>query len=198
MDQLPKSTQELFTYDPEKAKKLLAEAGYPNGFKTELETFTGSEDQVALVAADLKKIGVIVDIKMREYAASLSIMTNKTHTGLLYESVSHGSPYSACSGVAYKGAITTWNGACWDDPKYNADYEKIQQMTDPNQLFPAIKAIGVYFLDQAPYIWQPVQYRYRFAWPWAKNYYGELNFVADAPGTVHTYVWLDQKMKANR
>ena len=29
---MPDSVKELFTYNPEKAKKLLAEAGYPNGF----------------------------------------------------------------------------------------------------------------------------------------------------------------------
>jgi len=196
LDQLPESTRELFIYNPEKAKKLLAEAGYPNGFKTELEAYTGTEDQVSMVVAYLKKINVDVDVKMREYAASLSIMTGKTHTGMLIEAVSHGSPYGACGGTGYKGQ--TWNAACFDDPKFNADYEKIQLMTDVNELFPAIKKIGVYFLDQAPYIWGIVQYHYRYAQPWVKNYYGELNFVADAPGTVHMYTWIDQKTKEKK
>ncbi|MFC2015217.1 ABC transporter substrate-binding protein [Chloroflexota bacterium] len=36
LEEMPK-VQELFSYDPEKAKELLAEAGYPEGFKTVIQ-----------------------------------------------------------------------------------------------------------------------------------------------------------------
>ena len=36
LDTLPPETQELFNYDPEKAKQMLADAGYPDGFKVDL------------------------------------------------------------------------------------------------------------------------------------------------------------------
>ena len=34
--EMPASVKELYSYNPDKAKELLKEAGYPNGFKTSL------------------------------------------------------------------------------------------------------------------------------------------------------------------
>lgn len=66
-----------YAYDPAKAKKLLAEAGYPNGFKTELYCPTGrylNDIQVCeAVQAQLREVGVDAAIKTMEWAAYLDI-----------------------------------------------------------------------------------------------------------------------------
>jgi len=60
-----------FSYDPERAKKLLAEAGYPKGFKVELLVYQGMEiytQTAQIVQANLKDVGISVDIKLMEWA----------------------------------------------------------------------------------------------------------------------------------
>ncbi len=56
-----------FTTDLDKAKKLLAEAGYPNGFKSTLSydvTTSATREPIALLTqANLKKIGVEIEIE---------------------------------------------------------------------------------------------------------------------------------------
>ena len=62
--------KEWYTPNPERAKKLLAEAGFPNGFKTTLKVIPTFPTMVAgsqVIAAQLKRIGVEVQIIQEEY-----------------------------------------------------------------------------------------------------------------------------------
>lgn len=63
---------ELLPYDPERAKELLAEAGYPDGFSTKLIVTNGYGPVVVSGAewlvADLAEIGIKVELELLDYA----------------------------------------------------------------------------------------------------------------------------------
>ncbi|MBL8642910.1 MAG: ABC transporter substrate-binding protein [Rhodospirillaceae bacterium] len=67
-------TLPMFDYDLDKAKRLLAEAGYPKGFKFVMETATTSGASLAAyqqVADDLADIGVTMEIRPLQLAQYL-------------------------------------------------------------------------------------------------------------------------------
>jgi peptide/nickel transport system substrate-binding protein len=60
----------LFPFDPAKAKELLKEAGFPNGLtiKTIHTTLPGMETFIEAIQAQLKKVGINLDIELVEHA----------------------------------------------------------------------------------------------------------------------------------
>jgi peptide/nickel transport system substrate-binding protein len=62
--------QNYYTYNPAKAKKLLAKAGYKNGFTMTVLSNGGLSDQFALaVAGELQKVGVKIKLDSEQPAA---------------------------------------------------------------------------------------------------------------------------------
>jgi hypothetical protein len=76
VDQLPPEGRKLYEQDPADAKRLLAAAGYPNGFKVPLETSGGFGldfmDAVQIVQRNWKAIGIESDLKLKEVGAFVS------------------------------------------------------------------------------------------------------------------------------
>lgn len=73
-----------YPHDPERAKQLLAEAGYPRGFSTLLETsalFGAGSDVFQVVAADLGKVGINVDVLLLPNAERQKLINESTWKG---------------------------------------------------------------------------------------------------------------------
>ncbi|ABW11942.1 extracellular solute-binding protein family 5 [Parafrankia sp. EAN1pec] len=68
------SLENAFPYDPEKAKKLLAEAGFPDGVEVPLTTTGASSALAEQVQAQLAKVGVKITIETIPAAQATQIM----------------------------------------------------------------------------------------------------------------------------
>jgi peptide/nickel transport system substrate-binding protein len=94
-DQLGGKAAEPYPYDPEKAKSLLAEAGYSKGFAMEVVynpgRFVDDPELLPALISYWKKIGITTTLKAAEYSQWLEQARRKTFTGLLSYSKGTGS-----------------------------------------------------------------------------------------------------------
>lgn len=196
LEAMPDSIKELYTYNPEKAKKLLAEAGVPKGFTFKVQVCSCSPDHMdllPLVAAYLDQVGVKMDIQPLEYGAFLSAMTSKTNTPGYMMSNGHTNPTTTIRKSFVKGQV--WNPSQWDDPEYNKKMDAVYLEQDETRRQAMLKEMTREILDKAPYIWLPTPYIFTAWWPWVKNYGGELRAGAVRPGPIYARIWVDQDLK---
>lgn len=71
------------TYNPEKAKELLAEAGYPDGFTTTLTTDTGNKDYFTAAANMLEEVGIHCEINLVDESAQVNLYSTGTWDGIM-------------------------------------------------------------------------------------------------------------------
>ncbi len=70
-------------YDPEKAKALLKEAGYPNGFETQIISTLTYKSALEAAGTYLDAVGIKTKVRILETGAWSDIVMNKTETGLV-------------------------------------------------------------------------------------------------------------------
>jgi len=203
VDKLPAETQELYKYNPEKARQLLADAGYPTGFNCSMVVSTSpstASDMAETLKAMWAKVGVKVDIQLKEVGAYNTIWTTRnfddtllaTNCGgdnALFVRYSFGyfrgpNSYNISYVNDPVGSDAVIEAAFQEESKYiNVDFAKLDQIH---------KDTNVYILGQAFLIPTPAPYQYRMWQPWLKNYYGE-----SAAKDFIQYIWLDQTMKSS-
>jgi peptide/nickel transport system substrate-binding protein len=196
LEEMPESVQKLFTYDPDQAKRLLAAAGYPDGFRFEV-MFNASDSDHAellpLIAGYLERIGVELVIVPLEYASFLSAMTTKTHTPGYMMRSGHTTPTTSLRKNFTTGQI--WNPANWSDPEIDRGVAEALRTRDEAEREAIVRRLTAQILDDAPYIWLPTPYNHIAWWPWVRNYGGELRAGAVRPGPIYARIWIDQAMK---
>jgi peptide/nickel transport system substrate-binding protein len=76
-----------YQYDPKEARRLLAEAGYPKGFKTQLTISAGYGrdlvDDAQLIQSYLKDVGIEAELKIQEHGAYTATTVQGKYEGLV-------------------------------------------------------------------------------------------------------------------
>lgn len=149
------------TYDLEKAKSLLAEAGYPNGFSSVIYTPTDSNRRqlAELVQAALS----LVNIKLEVRAVELGTMLPLTYNGetpmwiLGWTSGTDPNNYSYemyySAPEAWATNSSTYNTSRYSNPAADELMSSARQMTDMTERIPLYQqAIRTIFVDDAAQI----------------------------------------------
>jgi len=197
LEEMPASVKDLFVFNPGKARVLLSEAGYPNGFSTKMQVCscnTQQMDLAAVIADYWSRVGVKVEIEPLEYGAFLSSMTTRTHGPAYLYTTGHTSPLSTLRKSFLTGQ--RWNAAMYSNPSFDDALARLVLMRDERERAELARDLTVRGLDEAPYVWLPTPYVYTAWWPWVRNYGGELRAGAVRPGPIYARVWIDHDLKA--
>ena len=85
IDQLGAGAQ-YYRHDPKEARRLLAEAGFPNGLKTQINVTAGYGSDIVdafqLVQRHLKESGIEAELKLQEYGAYMATTFQGKYEGL--------------------------------------------------------------------------------------------------------------------
>ncbi|MBI2849829.1 MAG: ABC transporter substrate-binding protein [Chloroflexi bacterium] len=197
LEEQPKAVQELFTYNPDKARQLLKEAGYPDGFKTEIITTADNIDFLAIVRDDLLKVGVDMIIKPLERGAYNNQWKNLTFNEMMTVGAYQWNyANSMATFVPGSDNPTFFN---WDrsHERVNEAYKIVPANVGINEALwqKTLKELYPYILEQASMIWMPAYYSYTMWWPWVGNYHGELNVGYSVPSRFLQYIWIDGDLK---
>lgn len=197
LEEMPASIKQLFSYDPVEARRLLDEAGVPEGFTFNMQVCSCSPSQmdlVPLLESYLDKVGVKVKIQPMEYASFLSAMTTKTHGPGYMLASGHTNPITTIRKSFVSGQ--TWNPSQYSDPQLNEEVRLLHLERDEEKRIRIIRRLTRRVLDEAPYVWLPTAYVHTAWWPWVKNYGGELRAGAVRPGPVYARIWIDEEIKS--
>ena len=197
---MPATVKELYTYNPDKAKQLLKDAGYPNGFKTSVifdQSNSTVTDMYSVIKEQWAKIGVDLTLAGKEYGVWTNVYRARSYDDMVYGSSSPISNLYQCA---------SFYGPTMNNPSYVADDPKVidartrmmaLSLTDTAQADAIHKELMKYVLDQAWMIPTPSAGNYTLFQAWLKNYYGTgVGGVGYMNGPNWTqFAWVDQNLK---
>ena len=193
IDELPADLVEGHTWNVQGAKKLLDDAGYPDGFKTqlEIEDHPFAIDMASLLAAYWKDIGVGIDIKVMEATAHKSSLLDGKHAALgLYPL--GGTPLSSLS---LQSVTAPYNWARWSPPGYEELMKDILQESDPDVAAKKLKDLNILAAQGFHNIQLGTGFAYNASHPWVKNWYGEFDIGHELYDPIMSRVQIDEGLK---
>jgi len=192
LEELSESTRKLYEYHPDEARQLLAEAGYPDGFETKIVCYQDHVPILSIVKDYWAKIGVDLEINVKEYGVWKSICTGSAHEEMIYDVHA-----TDCS-----GAVNRLKEDRWENLSIISDQRQIETVAlidqyrgDWPELQKVWKEFIPYFLDKCWIIETPTPYQYTMWQPWVQNYHGEFSVGYYNFYNFVNYIWLDTNLK---
>jgi glutathione transport system substrate-binding protein len=148
-----------YEYDPDKAKQLLSDAGYADGFKAKLWTSAGSKNRAVAVQGQLAKIGVDVEVVQMESAALTAETAKPVEESQIEMLVSNWSPSTGDADWGLRPLYTKdqWPPAgsttsFYTNPAVEQDILDGLQFTDETKRLEAYAKAQETIMDDAPNI----------------------------------------------
>lgn len=152
-----------FPYDPEKAKALLAEAGYADGLELGMAcpsgVYAAFEEVCQAIVSNLGDVGITVNLEMMESGAFWDLMVKKQLPEM------SGDSWADESGESYNRMAGALGGmdagySLWTDPEIDETLDKISSDLDRDSRKALYEEIQVYMQENPPflYLYEPVTF----------------------------------------
>jgi peptide/nickel transport system substrate-binding protein len=181
-----------YQYNPQEARRLLGEAGYPKGFKTPLTVSSGYGrdllDAVQLVQQYLKDVGIEAELKVQEYGAYMATTVLGKYEGMV------AGPAAIAwepDGPLYRlyAPDSPTNGSHVNDPTLTAMLKEQRHTRDPETRKKLIFDIQRYVAEQQYYVYTNSSMITGTWQPYVKNYAPNLTFDFGSRAAV---LWLER------
>jgi dipeptide transport system substrate-binding protein len=149
-----------YPYDPAAAKKLLAEAGFPNGFETDIWAMPvqrpynpNARRMAEIIQADWDKIGVKAKIVTYEWGEYLKRSKEGEHqTLLLGWTGDNGDPDNFLAVLLGCEAVGSANRARWCYKPFDDLIKQAKVTSDVNERIRLYEKAQIIFKEQAPWV----------------------------------------------
>ena len=139
-------TESYYTYDPAKAKALLAEAGYADGFEFECVIFSMLPVPLFEIAADyLSQVGVTMKLTVGNTPPEMtSVGADPTNPACVFFNIAK---TSVTDGYNYAHSNSTWNYIHQDNPELDAALDKMKTAATMEEMFKYAKEADQLYTD---------------------------------------------------
>lgn len=140
-----------YTYDPEKAKALLSEAGYPDGFETTIWASGDERKRIAeIVQANLMEIGISAKIEMYEWGTYIDMLLAGEEETYVLSWTSNPDPDATLTPHYFSGNVGGMNFARIVDPKIDEMLKNAREELNKEDRIKLYNDFHDYINEQAP------------------------------------------------
>lgn len=180
-----------YTYDPAKAKQLLAEAGFPNGFSTTLYSANDSDDVKidTSIQNDLAQVGVTAKIDSMDWNSYLTL-NEKGQTPMFSLAWIQDFPDASdfLNTLFNTNQQPANNSSLYSNSQVDQWLNQAQTDTNQTERYQLYTKVTNQIMQDAP--WVPLYYsKYEYAvQPWVHGYFINQSLANDSL----QYIWIDQ------
>jgi len=198
IEELPEETRELFEYHPDKARQLLAEAGYPDGFTVDAlvppnQAFFMNDDLMDFVHHYWGEVGITLDINKQEESVFWNLIGERGYTTVL-EIWGASAPQLAMED--YSTGELVFNMSHLVDAQLIEWRDESQRTVDYNERMAILNKMNDRVTGLAAHLVFPTPYSYSYCWPWVKNWFGETAPIFMSPQVAYPTIWIDKDLKS--